>query len=80
MLIANRGEIARRIVRTARRLGVETIAIYSDVDEASLFVREANKAISVGGAKPKDSYLDIDSVIRIARDAKASAIHPGCNR
>jgi len=77
MLIANRGEIARRIIRTARRLGVETIALYSDADEASLFVGEADKAINVGGAKPKDSYLNIDHIIRIARDAKASAIHPG---
>ncbi len=77
ILIANRGEIARRIIRTAKRLGIETIAIYSDADEAALFVTEADKAVRVGGAKPKDSYLDIDKIISVAKDVQASAIHPG---
>lgn len=77
VLIANRGEIARRIIRTARLLGVETIAVYSDIDEKFLFVQEADKALRIGEAKPKDSYLNIDKIIAAARESGASAIHPG---
>jgi len=77
VLIANRGEIARRIIRTAKLLGVETIAMYSDIDEKSLFVQEADKALRIGEAKPKDSYLNIDKIIAVARESGASAIHPG---
>ena len=77
ILIANRGEIARRIVRTARLLGIETVAIYSDIDEKSLFVQEAGRAVRIGQAKPKDSYLNIDKIIAAARESGASAIHPG---
>jgi acetyl-CoA carboxylase biotin carboxylase subunit len=77
VLIANRGEIARRIVRTARLLGIETIAVYSDIDEKSLFVREADKAVKLGQARPKDSYLNIDKIIEAAGEAGATAIHPG---
>jgi acetyl-CoA carboxylase biotin carboxylase subunit len=77
VLIANRGEIARRIIRTARLLGIETIAVYSDVDEKSLFVRDADKALRIGEAKPRDSYLNIDKIIAAARESGASAIHPG---
>ena len=77
VLIANRGEIARRIIRTARSLGIETIAIYSDIDEKFLFTREADKALRIGEAKPKDSYLNIDKIIAAAKDSGTSAIHPG---
>jgi acetyl-CoA carboxylase biotin carboxylase subunit len=77
VLIANRGEIARRIIRTAKLLGVETIAIYSDIDEKSLFVQEADKALRIGEAKPKDSYLNVDKIIAAAKESGASAIHPG---
>jgi acetyl-CoA carboxylase biotin carboxylase subunit len=77
VLVANRGEIARRIIRTAKLLGVETIAIYSDIDEKSLFVQEADKALRIGEAKPKDSYLNIDRIIAAAKESGASAIHPG---
>lgn len=77
ILIANRGEIARRIIRTAKRLGIQTIAIYSDIDEIALFVQDADKAVKVGGAKPKDSYLNIDNIIAIAKESGVSAIHPG---
>jgi acetyl-CoA carboxylase biotin carboxylase subunit len=77
VLIANRGEIARRIVRTARLLGIETIAVYSDIDEQSLFVKEADKALRIGEAKPKDSYLNIEKIIMAARESGATAIHPG---
>ena len=76
-LIANRGEIARRIIRTAKLLGVETIAMYSDIDEKFLFVQEADKALRIGEAKPRDSYLNIDKIIAVARESGASAIHPG---
>lgn len=77
VLIANRGEIARRIIRTARLLGVETIAVHSDIDEEFLFVQEADKALRIGEAKPRDSYLNIDKIIAAARESGASAIHPG---
>ncbi|MDH4068612.1 MAG: ATP-grasp domain-containing protein [Dehalococcoidia bacterium] len=69
--------MARRIVRTARLLGIETIAIYSDIDEKSLFVQEAGRAVRIGQAKPKDSYLNIDKIIAAAKESGASAIHPG---
>jgi acetyl/propionyl-CoA carboxylase alpha subunit len=77
ILIANRGEIARRIIRTARRLGVETTAVYSDIDGEFSFVQEADKALRIGEAKPKDSYLNIDKIIAAARESGARAIHPG---
>ena len=77
VLIANRGEIARRIIRTARLLGMETIAVYSDIDESSLFVQEADKAVRIGETRPKDSYLNIDRIIVAARESGAAAIHPG---
>jgi len=77
VLIANRGEIARRIIRTGKLLGVETIAMYSDMDENFLFVQEADKALRIGEAKPRDSYLNIDRIIAAARESGASAIHPG---
>ena len=77
VLIANRGEIARRIIRTAKLLGVETIAVYSDIDEKFLFVQEADKALRIGEAKPKNSYLNVDKIIVVARESGASAIHPG---
>jgi len=77
VLIANRGEIARRIIRTARLLGIETIAVYSDIDEKSLFVQEADKALRIGEARPKDSYLNIDRIIPAARESGTTAIHPG---
>lgn len=77
VLIANRGEIARRIIRTARLLGIETIAVYSDIDERCLFVREADRALRIGEAKPGDSYLNVDRIITAARESGARAIHPG---
>lgn len=77
VLIANRGEIARRIVRTAKLLGVATVAVYSDIDEKSLFVQDADRAVEIGEARPKDSYLNIDKIIAAARESGATAIHPG---
>jgi geranyl-CoA carboxylase alpha subunit len=77
LLIANRGEIARRIMRTARRMGLRTIAVYSNADGRSPHVREADDAMWIGGAAPRDSYLNIARVIAAARRAGADAVHPG---
>jgi geranyl-CoA carboxylase alpha subunit len=77
LLIANRGEIARRIMRTARRMGIRTIAVYSDADEAALHVREADVAVRIGSAAPRDSYLNISAILDAAKRADADAVHPG---
>jgi 3-methylcrotonyl-CoA carboxylase alpha subunit len=77
LLIANRGEIARRIVRTARRMGIRTIAVYSDADAKALFVREADQAVCIGPPAPKESYLDGSRILAAARETGATAIHPG---
>ena len=77
LLIANRGEIARRIIRTARRLGVRTIAVHSDVDAAMPFVREADEAVCIGAAPARDSYLDQSKILDAAARTGAAAIHPG---
>lgn len=77
LLIANRGEIARRIIRTASRLGIRTIAVYSDADAAMPFVREADQAVHIGPAPARDSYLRHDRILDAARQAGAEAIHPG---
>jgi acetyl/propionyl-CoA carboxylase alpha subunit len=77
LLVANRGEIARRIFRTARRMGMRTVAVYSDADALLPFVREADAAIRIGPAPAPESYLAIDRVIAAAREAKADLVHPG---
>ncbi|MBE8162432.1 MAG: acetyl-CoA carboxylase biotin carboxylase subunit [Bdellovibrionaceae bacterium] len=77
ILIANRGEIAVRIIRTARTMGIESIAIFSEDDRQALHVLLADKAYSVGAASAKASYLNIKSIIAIAKKAKVDAIHPG---
>ncbi len=77
LLIANRGEIACRIIRTANRLGVRTIAVYSDVDREALHVEMADEAWHLGGAAAADSYLVVDKIIGAAKEAGADAIHPG---
>jgi 3-methylcrotonyl-CoA carboxylase alpha subunit len=77
LLIANRGEIACRIVRTARRMGIETIAVYSDADRNALHARSADRAIRIGAPAARESYLDVAAVLAAARDAGAEAIHPG---
>ena len=77
LLIANRGEIARRIIRTARRMGIRTVAVHSDVDAAMPFVREADEAVCIGGAAASDSYLRQDRILDAARRTGADAIHPG---
>ncbi len=77
ILIANRGEIACRIARTARRLGVRTVAVYSDADADALHVRMADEAIAIGGAAPSDSYLLAPRIIQVALDTGSEAVHPG---
>jgi acetyl/propionyl-CoA carboxylase alpha subunit len=77
LLIANRGEIARRIIRTARAMGIPTVAVYSDVDAREAFVREADEAVRLGGAAPGESYLRAEAIIDAARRTGADAIHPG---
>ncbi|MBI5682990.1 MAG: acetyl-CoA carboxylase biotin carboxylase subunit [Deltaproteobacteria bacterium] len=77
ILIANRGEIAVRIIRACKELGVPTVAVYSTADENSLHVRLADEAICIGPAKGKDSYLNISSILSAAEVADADAIHPG---
>lgn len=77
LLIANRGEIARRIIRTARRLGIRTIATYSEADANMPFVREADEAVLIGPAPSRESYLVGERIIAAARQTGAEAIHPG---
>jgi 3-methylcrotonyl-CoA carboxylase alpha subunit len=77
LLVANRGEIACRIFRTARRLGVRTIAVFSDADAKAQHVREADEAFHIGPAAPRESYLNIERILAAARATGAEAIHPG---
>jgi 3-methylcrotonyl-CoA carboxylase alpha subunit len=77
ILIANRGEIAIRIMRACRELGIRTVAVYSEADKHSQHVQFADEAIPLGDAAPKESYLNAEKLIRAALDSKADAIHPG---
>lgn len=77
LLIANRGEISCRIIKTAKRMGIATVALYSDVDQNALHVKMADEAVCVGPAPSKDSYLQAEKIIQIALQVGADAIHPG---
>ncbi|GGM01618.1 MULTISPECIES: acetyl-CoA carboxylase biotin carboxylase subunit [Micromonospora] len=77
LLVANRGEIARRIIRTARRLGIRTIAVHSEADAELPFVAEADEAVCVGPANPALSYRNTDAILAAAKSTGAQAIHPG---
>jgi len=77
LLIANRGEIARRVIRTAHAMGIHTVAVYSEPDANALHVREATTAFALGGTRSADSYLRVDRLLEAARATGADAVHPG---
>jgi acetyl-CoA carboxylase biotin carboxylase subunit len=77
VLVANRGEIARRVIRTARRMGIRAVAVYSDADADLPYVREADEAVHIGPAQPARSYLDAAALLEAARKTGAQSVHPG---
>ena len=77
VLIANRGEIALRVIRACRELDLPTVAVYSEADEAALHVRRADESVCIGKAAPRHSYLNIDAILAAAKETQADAIHPG---
>ena len=77
ILIANRGEIACRVIKTARRMGIATVAVYSDADATAKHVRDADEAVRIGPAAARESYLKGDAILEAAKATGAQAIHPG---
>jgi len=77
ILIANRGEIACRVMKTARRMGIATVAVYSDADRDALHVRMADEAVHIGPAPSAESYLVIDRIVAACKETGAQAVHPG---
>ncbi|MDP6674302.1 MAG: biotin carboxylase N-terminal domain-containing protein, partial [Gammaproteobacteria bacterium] len=77
ILIANRGEIACRVIKTARAMGIKTVAVYSDADAGALHVRMADESVHIGPSASSESYLVIDKIIDACRQTGAEAIHPG---
>jgi 3-methylcrotonyl-CoA carboxylase alpha subunit len=77
ILIANRGEIACRVIKTAKKLAIKTVAVYSSADVNSLHVQQADEAYCIGEAIPSESYLNMEKIIEVAKKSKAEAIHPG---
>jgi 3-methylcrotonyl-CoA carboxylase alpha subunit len=77
VLVANRGEIARRVLRTLRKLGISSVAVYSDADAAAAHVAEADEAVHIGPAPARESYLSIDAILEAVRATGADALHPG---
>src|ERR1700735_4930440 len=77
ILIANRGEIACRVIATAKRMGIKTVAVYSDADAEALHVRQADEAVRIGPPKASESYLDIARIVAACQETGAEAVHPG---
>ena len=77
ILIANRGEIACRIIKTAKRMGIQTVTVFSDADRNSLHAAQADQAFHIGPSPSSESYLQIDKIIQVAKESGAEAIHPG---
>jgi acetyl/propionyl-CoA carboxylase alpha subunit len=77
ILVANRGEIALRVIRACREMGIETVAIYSAVDRSARHVQNADKAVFVGPPPPLESYLNLEAIVAAAKSSGAEAIHPG---
>ena len=77
ILVANRGEIACRVMRTARRMGIRTVAVYSDADADALHVEVADEARHIGGARARDSYLNIPAIVDAIKATGSDAVHPG---
>ncbi len=77
ILIANRGEVAVRVIRACKEMGIETVAIYSDADKEALHVEMADESYCIGGPLVKDSYLNKDVIVTLAKKVGAEAIHPG---
>ncbi|MEW5902525.1 MAG: biotin carboxylase N-terminal domain-containing protein, partial [Acidobacteriota bacterium] len=77
ILVANRGEIAVRVIKACRELGIASVGVYSEVDRASLHVQLADESVCIGPAPAVESYLNMDRIIAAAREAQAEAIHPG---
>src|SRR5690554_4256757 len=77
MLIANRGEIAVRVIAACRKLGLRAVAVYSAADAGALYTQLADEAVPIGPAAARESYLNIEAVLQAARETKAEAVHPG---
>ena len=77
LLIANRGEIARRVIRSAKKMGIKTVAVYSDADMNAMFVKEADEAFRIGPPPSNQSYLQMDTILDVIKTSGAQAVHPG---
>jgi propionyl-CoA carboxylase alpha chain len=77
ILIANRGEITRRVISSCKKMGIKTVAVYSDADMNSMFVKEADEAYRIGPPPTKDSYLKMDTILEVIKASGTQAVHPG---